>query len=82
MSVRDRFAVRPYVMLNACLALSWSNKSFRPRSRVAQFRPAPVSESVHTGGSKDVRRANGVSLRAGPGPDLPGRWVESLRVQC
>ena len=30
MSVEDRFAVRSHVMLNACLALSWSDKSFRP----------------------------------------------------
>ena len=27
-SVKDRFAVRPHVMLNACLALSWPDKSF------------------------------------------------------
>ena len=40
-----------------------------------------ISESAHTGGSKDVWRANGVSLRAGPGPDLLGRLVESLRVR-
>ena len=39
MSVKDRFAVRPHVMLNACLSLSWSDNSFRPRSRVAQLRP-------------------------------------------
>ena len=39
--VKDRFVVRPHVMLNACLALSWPNKSFRPRSRVAQLRPRP-----------------------------------------
>ena len=36
---KDRFAVRPHVMLNACLSLSWSDNSFRPRSRVAQLRP-------------------------------------------
>ena len=29
-SVKDRFVVRPHVMLNACLALSWPDKSFRP----------------------------------------------------
>ena len=39
LSIKDRFAVRPHVMLNACLALSWPDKSFRPQSRVAQFRP-------------------------------------------
>ena len=41
MSVKDRFTVRPHVMLNACLTLSWLDKSFRSRSRVAQFRPGP-----------------------------------------
>ena len=30
MSVKDRFAVRPHAMLNACLSLSWSDNSFRP----------------------------------------------------
>jgi hypothetical protein len=29
-SVKDRFAVRPHVMLNTCLTLSWPNKMFRP----------------------------------------------------
>ena len=38
MSVKDQFAVRPHVMLNACLSLSWPNNSFRPRSQVAQLR--------------------------------------------
>ena len=38
-SVKDRFVVCPYVMLNACLSLSWPDNSFRPRSRVAQLRP-------------------------------------------
>ena len=37
-SVKDRFAVRPHVMLNACLSLSWPDNSFRPRSQVAQLR--------------------------------------------
>ena len=31
--VKDRFAVRPHVMLNACLSLSWPDNSFRPRSQ-------------------------------------------------
>jgi len=31
-SINDRFAVRPRVMLNASLTLSWPDKSFRPRS--------------------------------------------------
>ena len=38
-SVKDRFAIRPHVMLNACLSISWSDNSFRPQSRVAQLRP-------------------------------------------
>ena len=29
-SVKDRFVVRPHVMLNACLSLSWPDNSFRP----------------------------------------------------
>ena len=29
-SVKDRFAVRPHVMLNTCLSLSWPDNSFRP----------------------------------------------------
>ena len=37
-SVKDRFTVRPYVMVNACLSLSWPDNSFRPGSRVAQLR--------------------------------------------
>ena len=53
-SVKDRFAVRPHVMLNACLSLSWLDNSFRPRSQVAQLRSGPVSESAHNGESKDV----------------------------
>jgi hypothetical protein len=40
--VKDLFPVRPHVILNACLALSWPDKSFRPRSRVAQLRAGPV----------------------------------------
>ena len=28
MSVKDRFIVRPHVMLNACLSLSWPDNSF------------------------------------------------------
>ena len=38
-SVKDRFAIRPHVILNTCLSLSWLDNSFRPRSRVAQLRP-------------------------------------------
>jgi len=38
-SVKDRIAVRPRVMLNACLTLSWLDKSFQPRSLRVQLRP-------------------------------------------
>jgi hypothetical protein len=37
-SIKDRFVVRPLVMLNACLTFSRPDKPFRPRSRVAQLR--------------------------------------------
>ena len=39
MSVKDRFVVRPHVMLNACLSPSWPDNLFRLQSRVAQLRP-------------------------------------------
>ena len=29
-SIKDRFVVRPHVMLNACLALSWLDLVIRP----------------------------------------------------
>jgi hypothetical protein len=47
-SFKDRFAVRPHVMLNACLSLSWLDNSFRPRSRVAQLRPEDREVKVRT----------------------------------
>ena len=40
-SFKARCVVRPYVMLNACLALSWPDPMIRPRSRVVQFRLSP-----------------------------------------
>ena len=49
-SFKDRYAVRPLVMLNACLTLSWSDKSFRPRSLRVQLRPdTPFCLSAHPG---------------------------------
>ena len=39
MSFKDRYAVRPRVMLNSCLTLSWPDKSFRPRSLRVHLRP-------------------------------------------
>ena len=47
-SFKDRFAVRPHVMLNVCLSLSWQDNSFRPRSRVAQLRPEDREVKVRT----------------------------------
>ena len=41
MSIKDRFAILPHVMLNACLALSGTDLMIRPRSQVAQFRLGP-----------------------------------------
>ena len=38
-SVKDRIAVRPRVMLNAGLSLSWPDKSFRPRSLRVHLQP-------------------------------------------
>ena len=29
-SIKDRFTVRPHVMLNSCLALSWPDLVIRP----------------------------------------------------
>ena len=40
-SVKDPFAVRPHVMLKACLALSCPDPMIQLRSRVSQFRPGP-----------------------------------------
>ena len=48
MSFKDRFVVRPHVMLNTCLSLSWPDNSFRLRSRVAQFRPQVWEVKVRT----------------------------------
>jgi len=49
-SVKDRFAVRPRVMLNACLTHSWPDKSFRPRSLRVHLRPdTPFGLSAHPG---------------------------------
>ena len=38
-SFKDRYAVRPLVMLNACLTLSWLDKSFQPRSLGVHLQP-------------------------------------------
>ena len=48
MSIKDRFVVRPHVILNACLSLSWPDNLFRPRSRVAQLRPEDREVKVRT----------------------------------
>ena len=47
-SFKDRIAVRPRVMLNACLSLSWPDKSFRPRSLRVHLQPdTPFGSSAH-----------------------------------
>ena len=49
-SFKDRIAVRPRVMLNPCLSLSWPDKSFRPRSLRVQLQPdTPFCMSAHPG---------------------------------
>ena len=49
-SFKDRIAVRPRVMLNACLSLSWPDKSFRPRSLRVHLQPdTPFGSSAHPG---------------------------------
>jgi len=49
-SVKDRIAVCPRVMLNACLTLIWPDKSFRPRSlRVHLWPDTPFGLSAHPG---------------------------------
>jgi hypothetical protein len=47
-SIKDWFVVHSHVMLNACLSLSWLDKSFRPRSQVAQLRLGTCSVEVRT----------------------------------
>jgi hypothetical protein len=41
--------------LNACLTLSWKDKSFQPRSLVALFEPKSGMYVAHAGGRKYVR---------------------------
>jgi len=49
-SVKDRFAVRPRVLLNTCLTLSWPDKSFRPQSLRVHLQPdTPFGLSAHPG---------------------------------
>jgi len=49
-SFKDRYAARPLVMLNACLTLSWPDKSFRLRSLRVQLKPdTPFCMSAHPG---------------------------------
>ena len=47
------------------LTLSWPDKSFRPRSLVARFRPGTRAGVRNLDGSKDVQGTIGVSPRAG-----------------
>jgi len=49
-SFKERYAVRPLVMSNACLTLSWPDKSLRPRSlRVYLRSDTPFCLSAHPG---------------------------------
>ena len=49
-SFKDRYAARPLVMLNACLTLSWPDKSFRLRSLRVQLKlDTPFCMSAHPG---------------------------------
>jgi len=64
MSFKDRYAVRPLVILNPCLTLSWPDKSFRPWSLWVNSGRIPCSVWVRTPvGSKYVRGVNGVRPR-------------------
>ena len=58
MSVKDQFVVCPHVMLNACLALGRISRS-DSETELLNSGWDPVSESAHTGGSKDVQGASG-----------------------
>jgi len=47
---KDRYAVRPLIMLNTCLTLSWPDWSFQPRSLQVQLSPdTPFCMSAHNG---------------------------------
>jgi len=64
-SFKDRYVVRPRVMLDACLTLSWPVKSLRPRSLQCLSGRIPRSVKVRTPfGSKDVRGVNGIRPRS------------------
>ena len=59
-SVKDRCVVHPHVMLNACLSLGRITCSDHEAVSLNSGQK-PGSESVHTGGSKDVRGSIGIS---------------------
>jgi len=66
-SIKDRYAVRTRVMLNACLPLSWSHKSFVPTVKPTSASPAGYPDLVKVRfpvGSKDVQGVNGVRPRS------------------
>jgi len=64
MSVKDRYAIRPLVMLDACLTLSWPDMSFRPWSLWVNSGWIPGSIWVcNLVGSKYVCGVNGVRPR-------------------
>jgi len=57
-SFKDRYAVRPRVVLNACLTLSSPDKSFRPRSLRVQLRlDTSFCMSAHPGWKQGCARS-------------------------
>ena len=63
-SFKDQYVVRPLVILNAYLTLSWPDKSFRPQSLWVNSGRIPRFVWVRTPvGNKYVRGVKGVRLR-------------------
>jgi hypothetical protein len=71
--IKDQIVEGPLVMLNACL--SWPDKSFQPRSRVAQLRPGTRSVKVRT------LRGAGCESKGRPGLNVLAT-SQSLSVRC
>jgi hypothetical protein len=73
--IKDQIVEGPLVMLNACLSLSWLDKSFQPRSRVAQLRPGTRSVKVRT------LQGAGCESKGRPGLNVLAA-SQSLSVRC
>jgi hypothetical protein len=73
--IKDQIVEGPLVMLNTCLSLSWLDKSFQSRSRVAQLRPGTRSVKVHTlrGARCESKGRPGLNILAAS---------QSLSVRC